>query len=1180
MANGLQGVDLSNLRFGPDGNLFFVDPGTGLENQIQSFGDTNVSAALGGGYDPYNIQNPFSALFQSELAPLQSQVTNLQGQYKDFLNEYQRNELQGTPYDWQNTPTGPTDGTGFNKGALVEALQTWVAQSPEIFSPTFSPTFTPPAYTPPAINYTPPDVNYTSGPINVAPTPVTVNPTPVNVSGGFSGKAFEGAFQNFLQDQGNRDLLSDAIPGITSTDLDQWGTDTGIGPPTVTNVLPPEVNVSGGFGPDEFETAFLDFLGTPENVSQFTEALGLPDFSPEINVAASPVNYTAGPVNVDGGFSDQAFQQAFLNFLDEPGNESVIRDAFQTGVTPLELGEQLTNWGEGDIFSPNITVETPEVSGGFSNQAFEDAFRAYLQEPENMLQFSTALGLPDFSPNISVDGGFDSSAYWQRMEEFSRQREEGGQGQTGSGVPPSINVMGGLTPDELDLGFDRYFGEGGLGENIFSDAVSGYQAPGITVEPPDVSGGFGSQEFATAFMDFLNDPVKATHLTESLGLPDFSPEINVSPPALPKINVQGGLTDADLQYGLGKYFQDPVTQSFFDSLIPDVNFDYTAPDITVEGGFDSSNYWNNWERYMDNRDWGDIGGGGGGGFNEPLFMQNFEDFLTDRDWSGIGGGGGEVTVEGGLTPDELQAGFGTYFGPEGAGYKTLQDLIPEAQESFGYEDLENWWTRRGEGGVDGDLSLEDLQEWLRNPATMEEFGFGEFQDVGKDPLDFDDWNQWRLDNELFGTEPVDYQAELAEFFGPEGDFFGPDGYGASLIPDPINWQNEFGTYFGPGGAGAELLPTGDGGTVVNVNQTQTPLKFSSGIEGSTLEAQLNDLEERWNTWHDDFSGWQSGLPTEIVDELSSIYPDLSGGDAPLKMGGWDDAGWQGLLDAADLIAPDDPEISAWLNSFKDVNWDLSAEPPGGEGGEGGGAPPAAEDFDPWSGEVYTDEFQGLNMPEIVDYTDALRLPAINTALSGLTAPSPWDVRRNEYISGATAPLHRAYDDAKERMISTGGVLNKLGTPGFRSELRELEEARAAEEGRIGSQFQLEAARTDEPYRRNRLADVTSLLDKEHLRTQGAISLQDALNRGAMTDYYNQLNQWRTGYSAPDAYADAGINLGLGGIGSTTNTSGFGADAISGASAVGTSAQNAIAANRESIGNIFSTFEELWKEKDN
>lgn len=290
-----------------------------------------------------------------------------------------------------------------------------------------------------------------------------------------------------------------------------------------------------------------------------------------------------------------------------------------------------------------------------------------------------------------------------------------------------------------------------------------------------------------------------------------------------------------------------------------------------------------------------------------------------------------------------------------------------------------------------------------------------------------------------------------------------------------------------------------------------------------------------------------------------------------------------------------------VNTANSQGWSNYNVPSGGVNGAGGGTPDPLEDFGTFTMEEPTGVtttpsqvpmdtpvaaeapvVQGapdVQMPARVDFSDYMRYPLVEALTKGVTgevpymdqlisraggaldAANPYDQRMDAIIKGQEAPINRKWDTARENLENRFAVLNQLGSPAFRAEMRELEESRAAELGNVQSQFQLEAARNQEAMRSGRLQDLRGALTQRENMTQQRLNAlragqQQEFQQGRQTgldqertaqnmnDQYRQYMQdYRDAYYHPLDYQDKGLAGALGGLGALGNPIGASGSAL-------------------------------------
>ena len=200
-----------------------------------------------------------------------------------------------------------------------------------------------------------------------------------------------------------------------------------------------------------------------------------------------------------------------------------------------------------------------------------------------------------------------------------------------------------------------------------------------------------------------------------------------------------------------------------------------------------------------------------------------------------------------------------------------------------------------------------------------------------------------------------------------------------------------------------------------------------------------------------------------------------------------------------------------------------ADPPDAAAGAAATADPPAIQFDP---------MPALEMPAITDFTDFLRYPLYEGVTGAIGSPNPFDTRRDAITKGPLNALERTYEESRENLISRYGTMNMMGSPAFHAQMRKLDRDRADAGLRIESDFGIEAAKTDEPLRRNRLADLAGALSGERGYVRDEQQWQYDLQKDQQDRYMNYIINQIKAWNAPEDYSDEGLRLGLGGIGSS------------------------------------------------
>ena len=156
----------------------------------------------------------------------------------------------------------------------------------------------------------------------------------------------------------------------------------------------------------------------------------------------------------------------------------------------------------------------------------------------------------------------------------------------------------------------------------------------------------------------------------------------------------------------------------------------------------------------------------------------------------------------------------------------------------------------------------------------------------------------------------------------------------------------------------------------------------------------------------------------------------------------------------------------------------------------------------------------LGLGNIDSYEDYLNDPYMQSVREALDLANPFDARRQEILSGENAEIDKKWDDARENLENRFAVMGNLGSPAFAAQMAELESSRAREKGRLESDFQREAARTDESVRSGRLSDLVTALRGEEGRVSRRMDEQDRTWDRAQRDYQNYVDSYRQAYQQP------------------------------------------------------------------
>ena len=213
----------------------------------------------------------------------------------------------------------------------------------------------------------------------------------------------------------------------------------------------------------------------------------------------------------------------------------------------------------------------------------------------------------------------------------------------------------------------------------------------------------------------------------------------------------------------------------------------------------------------------------------------------------------------------------------------------------------------------------------------------------------------------------------------------------------------------------------------------------------------------------------------------------------------------------------------------------------------------------------------LKLPEILDYTDYLRQPLMEDLVKALGTANPFDTRRDTILAGPQAALAKAAEAARSQLQHIGGLEGRgIGHPAFRQSLIDLESEIARAGLDIESQFGLEAARSDETLRRDRLGDISKELTGEFGRTQQQLLTQNIFQEQATDRYLDLIDRLNKTIMQEQGMVDTGLNLGLGGLGQGVDIGG-GSSLINSLLGIGGQAGAAGSSNNALIGAILSSY---------
>lgn len=286
---------------------------------------------------------------------------------------------------------------------------------------------------------------------------------------------------------------------------------------------------------------------------------------------------------------------------------------------------------------------------------------------------------------------------------------------------------------------------------------------------------------------------------------------------------------------------------------------------------------------------------------------------------------------------------------------------------------------------------------------------------------------------------------------------------------------------------------------------------------------------------------ESSDPWKRFSSTNFDPPPASGID--LSVGGAMDQWWTRNMPGTPVMAGDPGQTGAGMDWEEFFN--AAGKLPDGTGltdellstwGTGLTGSAFADTYTPVTPEarstVVAEGLEPLELPGIYDDTEMLRGPLNQNILNDLMAANPYDTRRDAILKGQESAINKRYDEARKNLENQFAVSDNLGSPAFRASMRKLEEAKMQEMLNLESQFGQQAAGADINLRQQRLGNLASALDQEFGRTQAQLAYQDQLQRNAIADYYSYLDAQQKQAMMPYQWADEGLRLALGGIGST------------------------------------------------
>jgi len=183
----------------------------------------------------------------------------------------------------------------------------------------------------------------------------------------------------------------------------------------------------------------------------------------------------------------------------------------------------------------------------------------------------------------------------------------------------------------------------------------------------------------------------------------------------------------------------------------------------------------------------------------------------------------------------------------------------------------------------------------------------------------------------------------------------------------------------------------------------------------------------------------------------------------------------------------------------------------------------------------------LDMPEIDDFRSYLTNPLVDGVTEALGSANPFDTRMDAMLAGEDNVIDRQYEEALENINHQFGLTDNLGSPAYRQAIADLNRDRADSKIRLRSDFQQQAAATDESLRRNRLGDLSQALTQTTGLFTDEMGRQNQYQQQAIDDYYRNLAASEAAYYRPLNYEDEGMRMAMGGIGQAISPSGSAAN---------------------------------------
>ena len=463
-------------------------------------------------------------------------------------------------------------------------------------------------------------------------------------------------------------------------------------------------------------------------------------------------------------------------------------------------------------------------------------------------------------------------------------------------------------------------------------------------------------------------------------------------------------------------------------------------------------------------------------------------------------------------------------------YRGLQDsansLLPYLDDIRGAADfLKGWTPPAGVPGVAGPIDYTGFETRL---GSVDD-------DVLARLIPEFDTRFGRIDDDVLGLLMPEFQkigTKFDTFDDPGGmlDNWWDNRFGADFNPlveqgipgAPFDFNQAMGSWW-DSKFGANFSPFADAGSTGQIAFDPDEL-FSDDLLAGLSEKIFGKLtsSEPWTKFMENADRLTNWVPPQSGINITNNMPGGTGGVTPGDTaGGIPSDFWNIPPELLNKMFPGDG------NGLEDLR---SYVPPtssyGAVAGYTPGAPTGA------AGSASGLAMPGMSFPELTDDSAVMRQPYHQSLLDALGSANPFDTRRDAITAGPTAAIEQQFKEASDNITNRYAVQGNLGSPAYRAEMRKLEEEKARQKLGIQSQFGMEAARTDEDLRRNRLSDLGMASSLETNRVNQQLSLYDSLQRGAMSDYYNWINAQQQADMLPYTYQDQSLMQMLSALGGT------------------------------------------------